>query len=123
MTSNTPDEMMATYEAALLKGDWQTCSDLYEDGAVYYRPNRVLARDRPAIEAFYRQAAEGSELISLRRVEGRLTISGDYAFQHGFYIMESRDRSSGEANTFESRSTLVLHRGPDGWRFQVMQGS
>ena len=124
MPCTTPDEMMAQYAAALFAGDWKGCSDLYEDDAVYYRPNQVLAQDRAAIEAHYRGVVERAELRSLVRAEGQFTISGDYAFQHGLYLIESRDRGSGETSTFESRSTLVLHRGDDGeWRFAVMQGN
>ena len=124
MFCESPDAMMAHYTAALFAGDWQGCSDLYEDDAVYYRPNQVLARDRAAIEGHYRAVVERAELLSLVRAEGQFTISGDYAFQHGLYLIESRDRSSGETSTFESRSTIVLHRDDEaGWRFTVMQGN
>ncbi len=120
----TPDAMMEHYATALFAGDWKGCSDLYEDDAVYYRPNQVLARDRAAIEAHYQGVVERAELLSLERAEGQFTISGDYAFQHGLYVIESRDRETGETRRAESRSTLVLHRGEDGgWRFSVMQGN
>ena len=60
MPCTTPDEMMAQYTAALFASDWKGCSDLYEDDAVYYRPNQVLAQDRAAIEAHYRSVVERS---------------------------------------------------------------
>ena len=76
----TPDAMMEHYVTAFLAGDWKACSALYEDDAVYYRPEQILARDRATIETYYRSVVERAELLSLIRAEGQFTISGDYAF-------------------------------------------
>ena len=124
-TYGSPDELVEHYVAALKAGNADAVSEMYEEEAVYYRPTMsVLAQGRAAVTEFYRNFLESHEVGAVNRLEGQITIRDDYAFQHGLYEILMTDRSSGEAERMESRSTLIFHRGDDGgWRFQTMQGN
>jgi ketosteroid isomerase-like protein len=120
---SSPDEMMAAYAEALFAGDAAVVEAMYEEEAIYYRPT-VMAKGRAAIGEFYQNGIAAREFLSVERVEGSITVRDDYAFQHGVYVIRSKDRASGEVQETESRSTLIFHRGDDGgWRFQTMQGN
>ena len=120
---SSPDEMMAAYAEALFAGDAEAVEAMYEEDAIYYRPT-VMAKGRAAMGEFYRNGIAAREFLSVERMEGAITVRDDYAFQHGMYVIRSKDRTSGDAQETESRSTLIFHRGADGgWRFQTMQGN
>ncbi len=45
-----------------------------------------------------------------------ITLSGDFAFCHGFYRLGGAPKSAGRAISFWMRATVCLHREPGAWQ-------
>ena len=54
--------------------------------------------------------------VDLEARDFSVTVSGDFAFCHGFYRMSATQKASGQAVDFWMRETLCLERDGDGWR-------
>lgn len=54
--------------------------------------------------------------IDLESRDFKLTISGDYAFCHGYIQMTGSPKTAGRQISFWMRSTIGLHREGDSWK-------
>jgi len=54
--------------------------------------------------------------LELEPRDFKVTISGDYAFAHGFLRLAGTKKGSEGAVNFWMRETVCLHRETDGWR-------
>jgi PhnB protein len=45
-----------------------------------------------------------------------ITVSGDFAFCHGFYRLSGTPKAAGRPISFWMRATVCLHRDEDAWR-------
>lgn len=54
--------------------------------------------------------------VELESRDFHITVSGDFAFCHGFYRMGGTPRAAGRPISFWMRATLCLHREGRAWR-------
>jgi ketosteroid isomerase-like protein len=54
--------------------------------------------------------------IDLESRDFNVTVSGDYAFCHGYIQMTGSPKAASRQVSFWMRSTICLHREPDSWK-------
>lgn len=100
----------------------ETVADLYTEDALYLSPSSDVRRGRPAIEESFRsyfdQVREDGGRLRIRFEILDRDVSGDLAYDVGYYILERTSEDS--THDSKGKFVVVARRGADGsWKFHV----
>jgi len=119
------EEFEAAFKEAYESGDAQRVAALYEDGAVLVQPDH----EQPAVGRVAIEAAIAESFAYLSDVElafhqpAVFEVDGDLAWGHGATTTEF-SLPDGSRHSVDSKSSIVLHRGKDGfWRLLLDHAS
>lgn len=100
----------------------ETVAGLYTEDALYLSPSRDVRRGRPAIEddfrSYFDQVREDGGRLRIRFEILDRAVSGDLAYDVGYYILERTSEDDTHVN--KGKFVVVARRGADGaWKFHV----
>ena len=125
------DQLIKAFAQALIAGDVEALTDLYEEDATLYNTAASMGyidgkyRGKAAIRRSWQNAVERREVLDWEPIEREERVVGDYAFGHMVMWSKSRPRGTTvDPIASRARSTEIMHRSADGgWRFIVDHAS
>ena len=118
MGAATPEQALELLDAAFVAKDVEAIADLYEDDAVFANPPYWTAIGRAAIvKNLNKQFGATNAIEVVYDPLDKWVVADDYAFIH-YTSLARITLADGSLNEVGTRTTIVAHRGADGfWRY------
>ena len=81
----------------------------------------VMPPEQPTISSRQEVAVWARRFLQEHRIHdfaftGSKTVTGDWAFENGVYLLESSPTAGGEKQSRRGKVIFIWKRGPDGWK-------
>jgi uncharacterized protein (TIGR02246 family) len=114
--TETPEELAATFAAAINAGEVQAAVELWTDDAMIVQPDGDTVRGKPAVAAALQTLVDNS--VRMEIDVSNVFVGGRVAIVAGALTLNG---TNGAKEPFAQRSSSVVIyiRGADGWRIAI----
>jgi uncharacterized protein (TIGR02246 family) len=114
--SETPEELAATFAAAISAGEVPAAVELWTDDATIVQPDGETLHGKPAVAAALQALVDNGVRMELD--VSNVFVGGDVAIVAGALTLNGTNGAK-EPFTQRSSSVVVYIRGADGWRIAI----
>lgn len=109
-------EQMREFSAALVAGDGEALTSMYADNAKIFPADRKILTGDDLKK--YWSAENGDEVTSHNLFPEEIHVSGDTAYDYGYYSGTSKD-DNGETVTWKGKYVVVWKKTAEGWKMYL----